>query len=117
MNLLRGFNRIFVVMTLLWAVYCLVVFPLQTRAKLLDDATKQSASCYEGGDSEERKTCVKLWSDLMADESQEWSLRGYYKAGWLYILGAITIVPVVIYGFCRLIGFTFAWVYRGFRAV
>ncbi len=104
-------------LTLLWAVYGLFVYPLQTRAKLLNDATKQGASCYEGGDSEERKVCVKLWSDIMAHESEEWSLRGFYKAAGLYILGTIMIVPAVVYGFCRLIGFTFVWVYKGFRAV
>ena len=28
-NLTRGFNRLFVVLTVLWAVYCVVVYPMR----------------------------------------------------------------------------------------
>jgi hypothetical protein len=31
MNATRGFNRLFVVLSVLWALYCLIIYPLQTR--------------------------------------------------------------------------------------
>ena len=31
MNAKPGFNRLFVVLTVLWAIYCLFVYPMQER--------------------------------------------------------------------------------------
>lgn len=32
-NVKRGFNRLFVVLTPIWVVYCLLVYPMQRLAK------------------------------------------------------------------------------------
>jgi predicted secreted protein len=32
-NVKRGFNRLFAVLTAVWIVYCLVVYPIQRRAQ------------------------------------------------------------------------------------
>jgi hypothetical protein len=100
----------------LWAIYCLAVFPKQIRISLVRDATKPKATCYEGGPSgEEQIACLKIWDDLIAAENEEWSFPGYFQAWWPYILGALTIIPAIIYGLCRLLRFIFMWVYSSFN--
>jgi hypothetical protein len=32
-NIKRGFNRIYIVLAVLWALYCAVLFPLQRQAE------------------------------------------------------------------------------------
>jgi len=115
MNITRGFNRIFVVLAVVWAFYCLLVYPLHTRSGLIEFDVKQGGACYGSSDSEFRKDCVKMWSDAVEKDSKQWALVNYYKTNWELILPAITIFRAIVYGLCRFIVFVFGWVYRGFN--
>jgi hypothetical protein len=115
MNTKRGFNRIFAILAAAWVLYCLLVYPLRTQKRLVDDAIKHGSECYDGAaDSNARKTCLELWSKVADDAAHEWTLRNYYKTAWPYILGAIALIPAAVYSLCRLVGFVFGWVYKGF---
>src|ERR1700730_13481149 len=96
LTLARGFNRIFIVLAVVWAFYCLLVYPLQTRSGLIEFDVKQGASCYDSPDSEFRKDCVKMWSDATEKDSKQWTLANYYKTDWEFVLPAITIFPAMV---------------------
>jgi hypothetical protein len=115
MNLSRGFNRVFVVLAVVWAFYCLLVYPLQTRNGLIEFDVKQGAGCYDAPDHDYRTDCVKMWSDAAEKDGNQWTLVNYYKTQWGYLLPIVTIFPAIVYGLCRFIAFVFGWVYKGFK--
>jgi hypothetical protein len=115
MNLTRGFNRIFILLAVLWATYWLLVYPMRMRNALIKFDVQQGGACYESQDREYRKDCVEMWNDAIGRDVREQTLKSYYRSNWADILMGITIVPVLIYGVCRVVGFVFAWVYRGFK--
>jgi hypothetical protein len=115
LTLARGFNRIFIVLAVVWAFYCLLVYPLQMRRKLVESDVEQGATCYDSSDHDFVKDCAKMWRDAADKDSKEWSLVGYYKSQWVLILPAVTILPAIVYGVCRFIAFVFQWIYRGFK--
>ena len=115
MNKTRGFNRIFIVLVVMWAFYCLLVYPLQTRNGLIEFDVKQGAACHDATDHDFRKDCVKLFQDTADRDSKDWTLVNYYKRQWVIILPAVTILPAIVYGLCWFIAFVFQWVYKGFK--
>jgi len=86
LTLARGFNRIFIVLAVVWAFYCLLVYPLQMRRKLVESDVEQGATCYDSSDHDFVKDCAKMWRDAADKDSKEWSLVGYYKSQWVLIL-------------------------------
>jgi hypothetical protein len=111
----RGFNRIFIVLAVMWAFYCLFVYPLQTRNSLINFDLKMGAFCYDTTNAEVRKDCTKRWVDAADKDGKEWTLANYYKTQWELILVATTVVPAFVYGLCRFVVFVFGWIYRGFK--
>jgi hypothetical protein len=112
MNVAKGFNRIFILLAVLWATYWLLVYPMRMRNVLIKFDVQQGGACYESQDREYRKDCVEMWNDAIGRDVREQTLKSYYRSNWAYILLGITIVPMLIYGVCR---FVFGWVYKGFK--
>jgi hypothetical protein len=110
----RGFNRIFIVLAVVWAIYCLLVYPLQRRNALIDFYEEQGAACYEAPNHDYIQDCVKMWSNGAEKAGSQWNLVHYYKTNWEFLLPVITIFPAIAYGLCRFITFVFQWIYRGF---
>ena len=46
-NLRKGFNRLSVVVAVLWALYCTLVYPLQQRTAAFDHYQDDLRSCYQ----------------------------------------------------------------------
>lgn len=110
MNVVRGFNRLFVVLSILWVVYCLVVFPLQIGHDTYQSYLEARSKCYDHPVLDSRD-CLKMWDDILLPDVKEWSLPNYYRTKWPYILLAVTVIPAVVYGIFRLIGLGCKWVY------
>ena len=115
MDVLRGFNRVFVVLYILWAVYCLVLFPIQVRHDMFQSYVEARSKCYENSSAFLAKDCVEMWDKILLPDIAQWSLPNYYKTKWGYMLAAVTVVPAVVYGLLRLIGIAGIWVFLGFK--
>jgi hypothetical protein len=115
-NLKGGFNRLFIVLTVLWALYCLVWYPFRERAKSQTAYNRQLESCYtkELGRDEAFKGCVRLAEVIFDDGQREWQLRRYYTTLWPFILLALVGVPLLFYVLVRVIAVVGVWIYRGY---
>ena len=116
MNPRRGFNRLFVVLTFVWALYCLLVYPIQ-REHQVDKVFKgEFQNCLDERTGQEFRDCIKN-AELKASTGMEmWSLEAYYaREAWF--LGLIVsgkgdascrwVVPGASRGFCVLLRPTF----------
>jgi hypothetical protein len=96
-DLRSGFNRLFVVLTFVWAVYCLLVYPIQ-RQRQVDKVFKgEFQNCVDERTGQEFRGCIDN-AELKASTSMEfWSLKAYYsREGWF--LGLIVVaVPLLAY--------------------
>jgi hypothetical protein len=108
MNPRRGFNRLFVVLTFVWALYCLLVYPIQ-REHQVDKVFKgEFQNCLDESTGQEFRDCIKN-AELKASTGMEmWSLKAYYaRESWF--LGLIVVaIPLSVYA----VGL---WVWHGFR--
>ena len=105
----RGFKRLFAVLTPLWIVYCLFVYPMQRRAQAEKIEKTEFMSCWR--QTPDFKGCAD-WARVKAG-TDLWTLRAFYaRESWLLAL-AVVAVPLLAYGFCRVT----VWVCRGFTSV
>jgi hypothetical protein len=119
----RGFNRLFLVLTIGWALYCAVLYPMHHQWEGQEEALVKY--------SEDNKNC-----DQLVKESPEWSLTQdcyqramtdlqdklkFFSFGnfwildaafWKLLIPAILIPPFIVYAIA-LIG---KWVWKGFDA-
>jgi hypothetical protein len=107
----RGFKRLFVVLTFVWAVYCLLVYPIQRQHQVDKVFKGEFQNCFEHqlGKGQEFRDCINN-AELKATTGMEmWSLKAYYaRESWF--LGLIVVgVPLLAYA----VGL---WVWHGFRA-
>src|SRR5271165_5876673 len=94
-NLKRGLNRLFVVLTALWVVYCLFVYPIQQRQHPHEVYEREFHDCFER-DRQPLKECFE-YAELKSGVN-EWSLRAYYaRESWFLVL-VIVAVPALAYG-------------------
>jgi hypothetical protein len=116
-NIKRGFNRLFVVLTVLWAGYCLFVFPMQMQHFAFQFYINQSQVCYDvqSANPIQRKDCLDSVEKMYQSDVAPWQWKNYYQVKWMYILAALALIPLAVYGACRAAGLVFVWVVRGFR--
>jgi hypothetical protein len=112
-NLLRGFNRSFVVLTALWVVYCLFVYPMQQGHHAQSVYESEFRDCF-GRDGQPFKECTQ-YAELKSGVDM-WTLRAYYsRESWFLALIVVT-VPLLAYGLCRGLLAVAGWVWRGFQS-
>jgi hypothetical protein len=109
----RGLKRLFAVLTPLWIVYCLFVYPMQRRARAEKIEKIELMNClHETPDLKDTNWGCTDWARLKAG-TDLWTLRAFYaRESWLIAL-VVVVVPFMAYGFCRVT----VWVCRGFTPV
>jgi hypothetical protein len=113
-NFRKGFNRSFLVVTAIWAFYCLVVYPIQERVEATNYYEQQVRACNEIKPAYEG--CLKDAQDLLRITIDEFSARNYYIGGGLkLLLAAVVGFPLVVYGVILGITAVVLWVGRGFK--
>jgi len=115
-NIKRGFNRLFVVLTAAWVLYCLFVYPMQKRQHAQKAYEAVLRDCYEHelGKGQEFRECL-TYAELTSGVGI-WTLKAYYtRESWFLALIA-TVVPLLVYGFCRGLAALSLWVGRGFTS-
>ena len=118
-NLKKGFNRLFVVVAVSWAVYCTVVYPIQQREKAFDVYQEDQRGCYERELGEPRArldACLKSAEHERQTNVEQWSVRNFYIGAWPLILAAIFGLPLVVYGSVRGVAAVGVWIWRGYKA-
>ncbi len=123
-NLKRAFNRLFIVATVAWVLYCSVIFPRQKLDEGLTRAfniyTAEQNVCHENalhnsGNTADLNACLKVSEDALEFRRNEHSMRRVYAAYWPFILAATVGLPLVVYGTIRGIAAVCLWVWRGYR--
>jgi hypothetical protein len=102
----RGFKRLFAVLTPLWIVYCLFVYPMQRRAQAEKIEQHEFQDCYQG--TPDLKGCSD-WAKIKAG-TDLWTLRAFYSRESWFLALVVVLVPLLAYGCCRVI----VWVAHGF---
>jgi len=110
-NIKRAFNRLFLVLTVVWLLYC-AILPMRERSKFFDNFlslyAQQRASC-ETPDCEQsiEKSKNRMW--------EENTLRKWYADLWPYMLVLGFGVPPIAYGSLRGIAALGFWIWRGYK--
>ena len=109
-NLRRGVNRLFVALTFVWAVYCVLVYPIQRQHQVDKVFKGEFQNCFEHelGKAQEFRECINN-AELKASAGMEmWSLKAYYarESGFLGLI--VVAIPLLAYA----VGL---WVWREFR--
>jgi hypothetical protein len=119
---MSGFKRLFWALTLLWALFCLVVYPLHEQWTKQQEAfaqyNKHNKFCdeliSERPESPLANGCYKRSDDDLQFALQLYSFKHFWflpVAGWPFFLPLIAIPPAVVYGLAAL----GMWVRNGFR--
>ena len=114
-NIKRGFNRIYVVLAAVWLLYCAVLFPLQRQAEATRNFDQEGAACWSMDDSQERSTCLTAATTNWNAQMHQWQFRWFYSWAWGFLLLAVVVLPIVVYGCCRGAAAITVWVWKGFR--
>ena len=110
MNVKRGLHRAFLVLTPIWFVYCLLIYPMQQYSRAENNEKTIFSSCWKESNPPDFKDCAE-YSRLEAG-TDLWTLKAFYsRESWL--LGLVVVaVPFSTYWCCRLL----LWVLRGFAS-
>jgi hypothetical protein len=117
-NIKRGFNRLFLVLTVAWTVYCTVIYPFNERAKAFAHYQEDQRGCFErelGQDKDRLDACLKLAKDEWQTSVNQWSFKNFYIGAWPLILAAIVGIPLLTYGAVRGVAAVSLWVWRGYK--
>jgi hypothetical protein len=115
-NTKRGFNRIYIVLALIWAVYCLFLYPLQKQSEAFELYGKEQQFCQERhyDTKDGLSDCLKLMERGYHSKVDMWSGVEFFKRFWFFLLLFVAVFPLVLYGCCRGSGAIIVWIWRGF---
>jgi hypothetical protein len=116
-NLKRGFNRLYIVLACMWAVYFLFVYPQQQKAEALRQQNHDATICYasEYALPHGLRDCLTLAEHSFQTRVDMWSPRNFYLRGWWLLSVVVLLLPLIGYGLCRGAAAVSLWVWRGFR--
>jgi hypothetical protein len=117
-NIKRAFNRLFIVVTIAWGVYCTVFYPLNERRKATDHYEKDMRGCYEvelGQGDNKLSDCLKEAEVEWRISVDQFSFKNFYLDDWWLIVIAIAGLPLLVYGLIRGATATCIWIWRGYK--
>jgi hypothetical protein len=113
-----GFNRLFVVAALGWAIYALWYVPVQQWHEQFDLASDKWSLCLSAAAHAQSKAPMEQCNsehekDFRAIPHTAWT--GFDQKSWAWLIGLATVPPLVAYWLLRGVGLIASWVWRGFR--
>jgi hypothetical protein len=118
MNLRRGFNCFFIVLTIVWSAYCLVGYPMLEQNEAYRQYYKDQKTCSNGVDyvhPNDIGDCLKRAEQNWRTVDSRWSFKNFWLSTWKLLLLAVVVLPLLLYGLCRGAAGVTVWVWRGFR--
>lgn len=117
MNAKRGFNRLFIVLSVFWVIYWLLLYPIQKQQEVERAYDNELRDCYEHelGKGQEFNDCLKQANSSFTSNLHDWGLRPFYTREFWFLVRLITIVPLIVYGLCRGLAAAGLWVWHGFK--
>ena len=107
----RGFNRLFFILTVCWAVYLLLIYPIQEHRDADKILQSELQKCYHDGLVGNDLDDCETWAQATAGTPM-WTLKAYYARESRFLLIILIAVPLLVYGFCRVTAFAAVWVRR-----
>jgi hypothetical protein len=116
-NVKRGFNRLYIVLAFIWAVYCLFLYPLQKQGEARELYDQDQRFCYDKQWAAEDglSDCLKMMERGYRTRVEQWSGKKFYVGFWWVLLLLVIVLPSLLYGCCRGALAIAAWVWRGFQ--
>jgi hypothetical protein len=120
-RLWRGFNRLFVALTIVWAICCTVIFPLRMQfdgqRQAFSQHNKDTQMCQqlmvERPEWDMTKNCFERIDEYQRNTMESYSFRKFWVwdvAFWRLEIPAIVLPPLLVYALA-MIG---RWIWRGF---
>ncbi len=116
-----GFNRLFLVLSLGWAIYWAIVYPLQRQFEGQIEAVSQHQKRYAicgqlpgSVSGAERRDCFDMADSNWKNTMEFYSFKRFYLwdvAFWRLLIPAIIVPPIVLYGLAAL----GVWIGHGFK--
>jgi hypothetical protein len=102
-NVKRSFNRLFIVLAIVWAAYCLVIYPRQRVKKADAEYAEFIGFCNanQSAPQDEKADCLKQAELHYRVGVDPFTLRNFYLGGWRFLILAVIAFPLVVYGCCR----------------
>ena len=121
-NVKRGFNRLFLVLTLVWATFWVVVYPMhgqwEGQQKALEEYDKAKKNCdaidMERPDYPTLDNCYKQSWENYRNQLEPYSFKNFWwfpAAFWEGLLPIIALPPALVYGLVAL----GVWIRNGFK--
>jgi hypothetical protein len=118
-NWRKGFNRLFLLAALGWAIYILWYIPVEQWHEqshlALDSWTNCLSAVAPAGDKTGVEQC-NLEHDKHLREIPHTAWTNFGWNGWLHLMEIAFIPPFVAYWLLRAVGFTFNWIWGGFTS-
>jgi len=116
-NAKRGFNRLFLVLTIGWALFWAVAYPLWRQNEgQLDSFTKHDEDYKLCAENPEQRDCYKQADERFKAAQEFYSLRKFWwfpVALWRLVIPLIILPPLFVYGLGALV----VWIWRGFHTI
>jgi len=115
-NWKKGFNRLFIVAALGWAIYVFWYLPIQQWHERFDMALDSWTLCLSSATQPKGKTQVEQCNpehQKALNDIPHSAWTGFGWDGWL--LGIAAIPPLIVYLLLRALGWTSIWIRRGFE--
>ena len=96
MNIKCGFNRLFAVLTMFWAIYCLFVYPVHQQKEAEKAYKSELRYCYEHelGKGQEFKDCLAHADFSYRLDMDTWSLRAFYTREFWFLAGGFAAFDI-----------------------
>ena len=120
MNVRKGFNRIAIILWVLYAVGLLIVYPLYEDIKMRRLASETSFSWLRSCEAQHLKKCDQDFERREVRDRQLYRIGSFWRewADWnlLWFLPVVIMIPPLIaYGIAFAARKVGAWVYSGFK--
>ena len=112
----RGFNRLYIVLAVIWATYCLFLYPLQKQGEAFELYENEQRFCHESqyAAPDGLSNCLQMFEQGYRTRVEMWSGKKFYAGFWWVLLLLVIVLPLVLYACCRGALAIAAWVWRGF---
>jgi hypothetical protein len=121
MDLKRGFNRVFIVLWVAWAVYALILYPAQLGQEHRNIWSSAIQTCLKaktgaGVDPQEAyKACEKEHQSLWDEGVRLYALPGRSAEAWLAYALLALVPPPLVYLVVGAAAKVVRWVSEGFQ--